>query len=240
MIPIAKTFFDEDDLSIIREPLKSGWVVQGKYVKEFEDKFSSFIDLSYSSACTSCTTALHLMMAAMSIKPGDEVIIPSFTWIATANAIEYMGAKPVFADVRLDTFNIDETKLEEKLTSNTKVIMPVHLFGLMSDMDPIIEVANLNNILVAEDSACAFDSWYKGKHAGSFGKASVFSFHPRKSITTGEGGMVSTNDREFDNKVKALRNHGACRSDFDMHNEDYSSLLPEYPYLGYNYRMTDI
>lgn len=240
MIPITKAIFDEEDLKIIQEPLKSGWVVQGKYVKEFEDLFCGFTGAPHSAAASSCTTALHLIMAALDVKPGDEVIVPAFTWVATANCIEYMGAKPVFTDVSLETFNIDPSSIEEKINKNTKGIIPVHLFGLLADMDPIMKIAREHNIFVVEDAACGFDSWYKGKHAGTFGNAGAFSFHPRKSITTGEGGMITTANEELDKLCRSLRDHGASRSDFQRHHQNYSFLLAEYHHMGYNFRMTDI
>ncbi len=240
MIPITKAIFEQDDLEIIQEPLRSGWVVQGKFVKEFEDRFSEFCGIEYSIATTSCTTALHILMSALNVKPGDEVIVPAFTWVATANCVEYMGAKPVFVDVDLNTFNIDVNKIPERLNGDTKGIIPVHLFGLLADMDSIVEIAKQKDLFIVEDAACAFDSWYKGKHAGSFGNGGAFSFHPRKSITTGEGGMITTNNSELDSLCRTLRDHGASRSDYTRHSEKYSFLLAEYRHLGYNFRMTDI
>lgn len=240
MIPITKTIFDEKDLEIIQEPLKKGWVVQGEYVKKFEDRFCEFTGSKNSIATTSCTTALHIVMAALNVKPGDEVIVPAFTWVATANCVEYVGAKPVFVDVELDTFNINPSKIEERITENTKGMIPVHLFGLVADMDKVMSIANERKLFVVEDAACGFDSWYKGKHAGTFGIAGAFSFHPRKAITTGEGGMITTNDDELAALSRTLRDHGASRSDFTRHNQKYSFLLAEYKHLGFNFRMTDI
>ena len=240
MIPITKAVFDETDLAIIQEPLKSGWVVQGKYVKQFEDLFSAMTGAKHSIAVTSCTTGLHIAMAALDLKPGDEVLVPAFTWIATANCVEYFGAKPVFVDVDLKTFNIDVTKIEEKITSKTKGIIPVHLFGLVADMDPIMAIAKKHNLFVVEDAACGFDSWYKGKHCGTFGDYGAFSFHPRKAITTGEGGMITTNKDESDALCRTLRDHGASRSDYQRHQQKFSFLLAEYNHLGFNFRMTDI
>ena len=240
MIPIAKPVFDEEDLRIIQEPLMNGWVTQGKYVEEFENVFGKFIGIENSIAVTSCTTALHVIMAGLGIKPGDEVIVPSFTWIATANCVEYMGARPVFVDVNTTTFNIDVDQIERNITTNTKAIIPVHLFGLCADMDSVMEIAERHNLSVVEDAACGFDSWYKGKHAGTMGYSGAFSFHPRKSITTGEGGMVVTSDGKFAELMRSLRNHGASGSDYDRHNKEYSFLLSDYEHLGFNFRMTDI
>ena len=234
MIPIGKTYFDEDDFKAVVEPLKSGWVLQGKYVKEFEDVFSSFTDVKNSVAVSSGSTALQLVLSTYGLKEGDEVILPSFTWIATANAIEYTGAKPVFVDIDLSTYNIDVNKIENAITERTKGIIPVHLFGLCADMDAINSIAKKHNLFVVEDAACALGSYYKGRHCGSFGDYGCFSFHPRKSITTGEGGMITTNDAAKSDLCRSLRNHGASDK------KALPFLLSDYDNLGYNFRMTDI
>lgn len=240
MIPITKAIFDETDLALIQEPLKSGWVVQGPFVKDFEARFSEFTGARHSVASSSCTTALHIAVAALGLKPGDEVLVPGFTWIATANCVEYMGAKPVFVDVDLKTFNIDPDKIEAKITPRTKGIIPVHLFGLSADMGRVMEIAKKHKLWVVEDAACGFDTWFQGKHVGTFGEFGAFSFHPRKAITTGEGGMITTADDKLDALARSLRDHGASRSDFQRHHQKASFLLAEYPHVGYNFRMTDI
>lgn len=232
--------FDESDLALIQEPLKSGWVVQGKFVKEFESQFGELSGSRYNLATTSCTSALHIVMAALGIGPGDEVLVPAFTWIATANCVEYVGATPVFVDVDLRTFNIDVSQIEARITPRTRAIIPVHLFGLLADMDPIMDLARRHELHVVEDAACAFDSWHRGRHAGTFGDFGCFSFHPRKAITTGEGGMITTQSAERAELCASLRDHGASRSDFQRHHQKASFLLAEYPHLGYNFRMTDI
>ena len=234
MIPIGKTYFDEDDLKAVAQPLKDGWVLQGKFVTEFEAVFSKFTESFHSIGVSSCSTALQLVLATYNLKKGDEIILPSFTWIATANAIEYTGAKPVFVDIDLDTFNIDVNKIAEKITSRTKGIIAVHLFGLCADMGAINEIAKKNSLFVIEDAACALGSYYKGKHCGMFGDYGCFSFHPRKSITTGEGGMITTGDLAKDTLCRSLRNHGASDK------KDLPFLLSDYDNLGYNFRMTDI
>jgi perosamine synthetase len=239
-IPIAKTYFDDEDLKNIIKPLKSGWVVQGQYVKQFEDKFSKFTESPYAISVSSCSTALHMALAALGIKAGDEVIVPAFTWISTANAVEHLGAKPVFCDIDLDSYNIDVDKIEEKITDRTKAIIPVHLFGLSAEMKTIRTIADNYDLRVVEDAACGFGAYYKNKHVGNFGDIGCFSFHPRKAITTGEGGMLTTSDKNLYRLLRALRNHGATISDFDRHNSKKAFLLSEYKYLGYNYRMTDI
>lgn len=240
MIPITKAVFDAEDLDIIQEPLKSGWVVQGRFVKEFEDLFSQFTGSGHSAAVSSCTTALHIGAAALGLKPGDEVLVPAFTWIATANIVEHLGAKPVFVDVDLRTFNIDPAAAAAAITPRTVGMIPVHLFGLSADMDPLLDLARRHKLWVMEDAACGFDTWYKGRHVGTMGEIGAFSFHPRKAITTGEGGMITTSDAKLDALCRTLRDHGASKSDLDRHQQQYSFLLAEYRHLGYNFRMTDI
>lgn len=240
MIPITKPCFGPEELRAVQRPLEGGWVVQGPFVQEFEEKFQAYTGADIAVATTSCTTALHIAVAALDLQPGAEVIVPAFTWISTANVIEYMGAKPVFCDIDLRTFNIDTAQIEARLTPRTVGIIPVHLFGLCADMRPILEISKKHRLWVVEDAACAFGAWYHGQHAGTFGEFGCFSFHPRKSITTGEGGMVTTSRVEFGRLARSLRDHGASRSDLDRHRDDGTPLLPEYDRLGFNYRMTDI
>jgi dTDP-4-amino-4,6-dideoxygalactose transaminase len=240
IIPITKPFFGDEELRAVQLPLESGWVVQGPYVKKFEEMFSAFTGARFSVSASSCTTALHMAVAALDLKPGDEVIVPAFTWVATANVVEYMGARPIFCDIDLATFNIDPNQIESLITPRTVGIIPVHLFGLCADMKPIMEIAGRHNLWVVEDAACAFGSWYHGRHAGTFGEMGCFSFHPRKSITTGEGGMITTERNDLDALTRSLRDHGASRSDLSRHTGKDAFLLAEYNLLGYNYRLTDI
>ena len=239
-IPITKTVFGPEEMRAVQQPLETGWVVQGPFVAQFEESFSDFTHAGFSIATSSCTTALHLAVAALGLKPGDEVIVPSFTWVSTANVVEYMGAKPVFCDIDLRTFNIAPDLIEELITERTVGLIPVHLFGLCADMQPILDMAQKRNLWVVEDAACAFGGWYHGRHAGTFGEMGCFSFHPRKSITTGEGGMITTEREDLDQLARSLRDHGATRSDLARHSEKAAFLLAEYPHLGYNYRLTDI
>ena len=239
-IPITKTVFGEEEMRAVQKPLETGWVVQGPYVAEFERKFSAYTGARFSVAASSCTTALHLAVAALDLKPGDEVIVPAFTWVATANVVEYMGAKPIFCDIDLPTFNINTAQVEELISPRTVGLIPVHLFGLCADMMPLLEIARKHKLWVIEDAACAFGSWYRGQHAGTFGNMGCFSFHPRKAITTGEGGMIITGSEETDLVLRSLRDHGASRSDLARHADKASFLLSEYNRLGYNVRMTDI
>lgn len=239
-VPIARTDLTESEIQSVLGPLRSGWLVQGPKVKEFEDKWSAFTGSSHSAAVTSCTTALHLSLAALGFSPGDEAIVPALTWIATANVVEHLGGKVVFCDIDLSTFNLDVKQLAEKITPRTKAILPVHLFGLAADMYPIIALARKHNLWVVEDAACGFGSRYKGQHVGTFGDAGCFSFHPRKAITTGEGGMVTTNSEELITRVRRLRDHGAAMSDLQRHLGARPYLLADHPDAGYNQRMTDI
>jgi len=183
-IPIARTNLTEAEINSVLDPLRSGWLVQGPKVREFEEKWSSFTGSKHSIAVTSCTTALHLSLAALGFGPGDEAIVPAFTWISTANVVEHLGGRVVFCDIDLDTFNIDPEKIEAKITAKTKAILPVHLFGLAADMEAINAIARQHKLWVVEDAACGFGSRYHGQHVGTQGNTGCFSFHPRKAITT--------------------------------------------------------
>lgn len=241
-IPISKPYFDEEDKNIIKEPLESAWVVQGPFVSEFEERFSDFTKSTFAIATSNCTTALHLGLIALGVGKGDKVIVPSFTYIASANAIEYTGAVPIFCDINLKNFNIDLNCLEYILEheKGIKAIMPVNLFGLCANMNDIIKMVEKYNIRVIEDSACGFDSWIGDKHSGTFGDCGCFSFHPRKSLTTGEGGMIITDNPEIAQKIRILREHGASKTDLQRHDSQNAFLLPNFGVLGYNYRMTDM
>ncbi len=239
-IPITKTVFDQEELDLVQEPIKSGWVVQGPFVEEFEKRFAEFTGSPHAIATTSCTTALHIAMAALGLGPGDEVIVPAFTWVATANVVEYMGARAVFCDIDPATFNIDVGRLEALITDRTRGIIPVHLFGLAADMAPILEIARAHRLWVVEDAACGFGARYHGRHVGTFGEFGCFSFHPRKAISTGEGGMILTSDDDRDRLCRTLRDHGAGKSDLARHEGTSAFLLASYDELGFNFRMTDI
>lgn len=239
-VPIARTSLLENEIQSVLEPLRSGWLVQGPKVREFEEKWSTFTGAKHSIAVTSCTTGLHLSLAALGLQPGDEVVVPAFTWIATANVVEHLGAKVVFCDIDLETFNLDVQQLASLVTAKTKAILPVHLFGMAADMEPINAFAKQHKLWVVEDAACGFGSRYQGKHVGTLGHAGVFSFHPRKAITTGEGGMITTQDDELATKLRRLRDHGAAMSDLQRHLGARPYLLADHPDAGYNQRMTDL
>jgi dTDP-4-amino-4,6-dideoxygalactose transaminase len=232
--------FGPEELRAIQAPLEDGWIVQGPYVKRFEERMAGFTGAAHAIATTSCTTALHLALAALGVKPGDEVIVPAFTWISTPNVVEYMGARPVFCDIDLATFNIDIAQVDRLITSRTVGLIPVHLFGLCADMDGVRRIADRHGLWTVEDAACGFGARIRGRHCGTFGTLGCFSFHPRKAITTGEGGMVTTARADLAALAASLRDHGASRSDLARHEASGSFVLAEYPRLGFNFRMTDI
>jgi dTDP-4-amino-4,6-dideoxygalactose transaminase len=239
-IPVTKPVFGDAEINAVAERLRSGWVVQGPQVAEFEKRWAEFVGARVARATTSGTTALHLALLGIGIGAGDEVIVPAFTWIATANVVEYCGAQPVFADIDLQTFNLDPAQIENKITARTKAILPVHEFGLSADMDALLAIARRHNLRVVEDGACACGTRYRGQHVGTFGEVGCFSFHPRKAITTGEGGMLTTNDEALAQLFEVLRSHGAETSDLARHQSNAGFILPEFNRLGFNYRMTDI
>ena len=237
-IPISLPVTGEEEWLALKEPLTTGWLTSGPKVRAFEKAFAERHQVKHAIAVTSATTALHLTLVALDIKAGDEVIVPAFTWVSTANVVLYQGAKVVFCDIDPSTFNIDPNKLAEKITDKTKAIMVVHLFGLCAPMEELKAVAG--NIPLIEDGACAAGSAYKGIPAGGLGLMGCFSFHPRKSITTGEGGMITTNDDDLGEKLQVLRNHGASISEEQRHHGPKPYILPDFNVLGYNYRMTDL
>jgi len=239
-IPIARTALTEAEIESVLEPLRSGWLVQGPKVREFEDLWSVFTGARHSIAVTNCTAALELSLVALGFKAGDEAIVPAFTWIATANVVEHLGGRVVFCDIDLATFNLDVAHLETLVTPRTKAIIPVHLFGLAADMDAVNAVARPRGIAVIEDAACGFGSRYHGAHVGTLGDTGCFSFHPRKAITTGEGGMITTNDDGLAESLRRLRDHGAAISDLQRHMGARPYLLADHPDAGYNQRMTDL
>lgn len=236
---ITEPFFDGEELRLVQEALDSKWVTQGPKTSEFERLFAERHELQHALATTSCTAALHLSTLALQLQPGDEVVVPAFTWVTSAHSAEYVGAKAVFADVDLATFNLDPAALEAAITPRTRAIVVVHLFGKAAPMDEIMAIAQKHNLAVIEDAACAVGSTYKGKPIGAIGDLGCFSFHPRKVITTGEGGMVTTNRKDLADRVKCLRNHGATGPAFGA-DPSKPYTMSTFEMLGFNLRMSDI
>lgn len=237
-IPISLPSMGQEEWEAMKEPIFSGWITQGPKVAQFEKLFAERHGVKHALAVSNCTTALHLALVALGVGAGDEVIVPAFTWVSTANAVMYCGAKPVFIDIDPVTFNIDVNQLRSKITERTKAIIPVHLFGLCADIDKIKKIAP--ELKIVEDGACAAGAALNGTAAGALGDIGCFSFHPRKSVTTGEGGMLTTNDDALAEKLNCLRNHGASISEEQRHKGPRPYILPEFDMVGYNYRMTDL
>lgn len=220
----------DEEAHAVAEVLATGYLTQGPRTTEFESLVAEHVGVPHTFATSSATTGLHLALVAMGVGPGDEVIIPDFSFPATANVVVQQGATPVFVDIRLDDFGMDPVLLEAAITPRTKVIMPVHAFGLVADMGPIAAIAAKTGLPVLEDAACALGASYFGTQAGALGTAGVFSFHPRKVITTGEGGMITTADDALAEKIGVLRSHGAVRG------SHYMSFVD----AGFNYRLSDV
>ena len=239
-IPISKSFFKKEDMDNVLDPLKSGWVVQGPKVSEFESSWCEYTNAKYSIATTSCTSALFLSLAALDLQPDDEIIVPALSWVSTANVVENIGCKLIFCDIDLFSFNLNLKDLQSKITDKTKVIIPVHLFGYPVDINQIRTLIANDKIHIIEDAACGFGSYFNGVHVGTSGTFGCFSFHPRKAISTGEGGMITTNNEEYANRLCSLRNHGmdVIDSKDEIANKPYNML--DHSYAGYNFRMTDI
>ena len=228
-IPVCEPTLKGKELEYVTEAINSGWISSaGKYIQSFEEKFSQYCGVKFGVSCSNGTKAIHLALLAVDIKAGDEVIIPSFTMIGSCNPIVQIGAKPIFVDSELRTWNMDVSKIEEKITPKTKAIMVVHIYGHPIDMDPVLKIARKHNLIVIEDAAEAHGAEYKGKKAGSLGDIACFSFYANKIITTGEGGMVVTNNQKWTERARKLRNHFFGEPRF-LHQE-----------VGYNYRLTNL
>lgn len=237
-IPIGLPSMGTEEWEACKAPIESGWITQGPKVKEFETLFAERHKVKHAFAVSNCTTALHLGLMACGVQPGDEVLVPAFTWVSTANAVRYCHATPVFVDIDINTFNINIDQIAAKISAKTKAIIPVHLFGLCADINLIKE--KFPQLKIVEDGACAAGSALHGVPAGSLGDVGCFSFHPRKSVTTGEGGMCTTNNDEMAVIIDRLRNHGASISEEQRHHGPKPYILSAFELVGYNYRMTDI
>jgi perosamine synthetase len=238
-VPIAKPYLDELEAQAAYDTILSGWVTQGPRVEEFEEKFAKYVGSKYAVAVSNCTTALHLSMVVAGIGEGDEVICPSMSYIATANSIKHCGAAPVFAEVQPINYNLVPDHTESLITEKTKAIMLVHQLGMPADIDAFRAICNKHNILLIEDAACAIGSSYYENKIGSHSDYVCFSFHPRKVLTTGDGGMITTSNKAIHDKLKLLRQHGMSVNDRVRHNSD-KVIFEEHVAVGYNYRMTDI
>lgn len=239
MIPIAKPYLTTDEAQAAYDTILTGWITQGPRVADFEKKFAEYTGARYAVALSNCTTALHLSMIVSGIGAGDEVICPSMSYIATANAIRYVGANPVFAEVNPVTYNLDVQDAERKIGPKTKAILLVHQIGMPADIDAFTALAKKHNLKLIEDAACAAGSAYKGGKIGSHSELVCFSLHPRKVISTGDGGFITTNNEAYYERIKLLRQHGMSVNDRVRH-ESAKVIFEDHVELGYNYRMTDI
>ena len=238
MIRLTVPVIEEEDFQAVRNTLATGHLVQGPRVADFEQAMARYVGCEHAIAVSNGTAALHLALLALDVKPGDMVIVTAYSWPATANVIELCGAQPIFVDIHPDTFNLDPVCLQQALqrlmsvptiAKRVKAILPVHTFGQMADMPRILEIAKRHDLPVIEDAACALGASFNGHQAGTLGTIGCFSFHPRKAVTTGEGGMITTNNSALAQRMRALRNHGL----------DPSNSRPDFIMPGYNYRLTE-
>ncbi|MDE3113030.1 MAG: DegT/DnrJ/EryC1/StrS family aminotransferase [Chloroflexota bacterium] len=238
-IPLTKPSLGDEEGRAPYDAIVSRWVTQGPRVAEFEKAVAAYVGVAHGVATASCTTGLHLALHAIGVGRGDEVIVPSLTFIASPNAVLYTGADVVFCEVDRRTFAIDPADVEHRITKRTKAIMPIDQIGLACDIDPVIEIAKRHGLQVVEDAAPAIGALYKGRQVGATSRQTVFSFHPRKVVTTGEGGMIMTNDDALARRLRTLRQHGMSVSDLARHQAD-RVIQEEYPEVGFNYRLSDI
>jgi perosamine synthetase len=238
-IPFARPYLTGDESAAVAKVIESGWLSQGARVRAFEEAFAARVGAPDAIATTSCTTALQLALYASGIGPGDEVIVPSLSFIATANAVWQCGAQPVFADIDPLTYNLDPAAAERAITPRTRAIMPVHQVGLPADMYRFLDIAERYGLMIVEDAACAIGATYKGRAIGSLGHLACFSLHPRKVITTGEGGMITVSDPALAERMRRLRAHAMDVSDLSRHNAT-DVVFEAYPERGFNLRMTDM
>jgi perosamine synthetase len=238
-IPLLRPWLGEEEIQAVAEVLRSGWICQGPRVMEFEEGLAAWIGVGHGVATNACTSALHLALHLSGVGADDEVIVPSFTCMATANAIHHAGGRPVFADIDPHTFNMDARWAEQAITPRTKAMLVVHQIGLPADIAAFQDLARRKHLAIVEDGACSLGATYRGKRVGALGSPTCFSFHPRKMITTGEGGLIATDDADLAQRARVLRATGASSSDLERHRAK-GTLVQQYADVGYNYRMTDL
>jgi UDP-4-amino-4-deoxy-L-arabinose-oxoglutarate aminotransferase len=238
-LPLNRPSIGETEIAAVTDCLKSQWITTGPRCKTFEERFQELTGARYAVSLSSATAGMHIVLSAIGIGPGDEVITPSLTFASTVNMIALSGARPVFADIDYDTLNINVADIESRITPRTKAIIPVHFAGAPADMDPILEIADRHGLIVIEDAAHAIGTRYRGIHAGSFGRIAIFSFHPIKNITTGEGGLITHNDEQLEKKLRLLRFHGIERDAWKRYGKGGNpSFDIEEP--GWKYNLTDM
>lgn len=239
IVPLTRPNIGEEEERAVLEVLRSGWLVQGAKVAEFERRIAAYCGAKHAIATTNCTTALQLALEQLSLQPGDEVIFPSYTFVASANAIIHAGGTPIACDVEIDTYNIDIASLERAITPRTKAILPVDQFGLAADLDAVNRVAAVHGLRVVEDAAPSLGAEIGGRRVGKISEVTCFSFHPRKTITSAEGGMIVTDSDVIADRARLMRSHAASVSDLARHGSD-DVIIEEYPEAGFNFRMSDL
>jgi len=238
-LPYGTQWLGKEEIDEVVDSLKSNWITTGPKMRLFEEKFKNYIGSKFTVAVNSGTAALHISTSTINIQPGDEVITTPLTFVASANCIVYRGGTPIFADIKKDTYNIDPNEIKKKITSKTKAIIPVHLTGQPCDMDEILEIADEHDLYVIEDAAHAIDAEYKGRKIGTLGDLTIFSFHPVKNITTAEGGMVTTNDDDFYEKLLMFRTHGISK-DAEKRFGKSGGYYYDMRYLGFRYNLSEL